>query len=102
MWQPRQQPREPPARRPQRELHAARLGSDNAGASDERALRGAAMAEFRPGFKISAVFRRNFGEYFVFGGNQKMVYRCFPMFSVSNFKISKKIINNRPKNRKKL
>jgi hypothetical protein len=54
------------------------------------------------GFKISAVFRRNFGEYFVFGGNRKMVYRCFPVFSVSNFKISKKFINNRPKNQKKL
>jgi len=43
-----------------------------------------------PGFKISADFRRNFGEYFVFGGNRKMVYRCFPVFSVLNFKISKK------------
>ena len=42
------------------------------------------------GFKISVVFRRNFGEYFVFGGNRKMVYRCFLVFSVSNFKISKK------------
>ena len=55
-----------------------------------------------PGFKISADFRRNFGEYFVFGGNRKMVYRCFPVFSISNFKISKKIISNRPKNQKKL
>ena len=54
------------------------------------------------GFNFSAVNRRKTGEFTVFDRYRKVVYRCFSVFFVSNFKISKKIINNRQKNRQKL
>ena len=56
----------------------------------------------QPGFNFSAVNRRKTGEFTVFGRYRKVVYRCFSVFFVSNFKISKKFINNRQKNRQKL
>ena len=56
----------------------------------------------RAGFNFSAVNRRKTGEFTVFGRYRKVVYRCFSVFFVSNFKISKKFINNRQKNRQKL
>ena len=54
------------------------------------------------GFNFSVVNRRKTGEFTVFGRYRKVVYRCFSVFFVSNFKISKKFINNRKKNRQKL
>ena len=59
--------------------------------------RAAREADPRAGFNFSAVNRRNFGENFVFGRYRKVVYRCFSVFFVLNFKISKKIINNHQK-----
>jgi len=55
-----------------------------------------------PGFKISAAYRRNFGVFFVFGPHRLLVYRCFPVFFVLNFKNLKKFINNHQKNWEKI
>ena len=41
------------------------------------------------GFNFSAVNRRNFGENFVFGSYQYLVYRCFSVYFVPNFEILK-------------
>ena len=51
------------------------------------------------GFKI---YRRNFGVFFVFGPHRLLVYRCFPVFFVLNFKNFKKFINNYQKNWEKI
>jgi len=42
-------------------------------------------------------YRRNFGVFFVFGPHRLLVYRCFPVFFVLNFKNLKKFINNHKK-----
>ena len=60
------------------------------------------LARCRSGFKISAAYRRNFGVFFVFGPHRLLVYRCFSVFFVLNFKNLKKFINNYQKNWEKI
>ena len=79
--------------------HGGSTGAEQAACSIGARTQGRAA---QAGFNFSAVNRRKTGEFTVFGRYRKVVYRCFSVFFVSNFKISKKFINNRQKNRQKL